>query len=69
MGADMIFWYFGFQLGILVCFVILIFKVGEVKGIMMKKYFEKKFGEGTAFDLDYGKLLILALLIYIAFFK
>ena len=30
MGADMIFWYFGFQLGILVCFVILIFKVGEV---------------------------------------
>ena len=26
----MIFWYFGFQLGILVCFVILIFKVGEV---------------------------------------
>ena len=43
--------------------------IGEVKGIMMKKYFEKKFGEGTAFDLDYGKLLILALLIYIAFFK
>jgi len=35
----------------------------------MKKYFEEKFGEGTAFDLDYGKLLILALLIYIAFFK
>ena len=35
----------------------------------MKKYFEKKFGEGTAFDLDYGKLLIIALLIYIAFFK
>ena len=30
MGTDMIFWYFGFQLGILVCFVILIFKVGEV---------------------------------------
>ena len=29
---------------------------------MMKKYFEKKFGEGTAFDLDYGKLLILAFL-------
>ena len=35
----------------------------------MKKYFEKNLGEGTAFDLDYGKLLILALLIYIAFFK
>ena len=31
--------------------------------------FHKKFGEGTAFDLDYGKLVIIALLIYIAFFK
>ena len=28
--------------------------------------FEEKFGEGTAFDLDYGKLLIIALCIYIA---
>ena len=27
---------------------------------------EKKFGEGTKFDLDYGKLLILFLCIYIA---
>ena len=35
----------------------------------MKKQFEKRFGEGTAFDLDYGKMLIIALLIYIAFFK
>ena len=35
----------------------------------MKEYFEKKFGQGTAFDLDYGKLLIVALLVYIAFFK
>ena len=26
--------------------------------------FEKKFGEGTVFDLDYGKLLIIGLLIY-----
>ena len=43
--------------------------IDGVKRIIMKKYFEKKFGEGTAFDLDYGKLLILALLIYIAFFK
>ena len=25
----------------------------------MKEYFEKKFGQGTAFDLDYGKLLIV----------
>ena len=35
----------------------------------MKEYFEKKFGQGTAFDLVYGKLLIVALLVYIAFFK
>jgi hypothetical protein len=39
------------------------------KGEIMKEYFEKKFGQGTAFDLDYGKLLIIALLIYIAVFK
>ena len=26
-------------------------------------------GEGTNWDLDYGKLVIIALLIYIAFFK
>ena len=31
--------------------------------------FEKKFGEGTAFDLDYGKLLIIGLLIYHIFFQ
>ena len=31
-----------------------------------KNVFEEKFGEGTAFDLDYGKLLIIALCIYIA---
>ena len=31
-----------------------------------KNLFEKNFGEGTAFDLDYGKLLIIALCIYIA---
>ena len=35
----------------------------------MNKWFEQKFGEGTRFDLDYGKLLIIALLIYIAFWK
>jgi hypothetical protein len=29
----------------------------------MKEYFEKKFGQGTAFDLDYGKLLIVTLLV------
>ena len=31
-----------------------------------KNAFEEKFGEGTAFDLDYGKLLIIGLCIYIA---
>ena len=31
--------------------------------------FQNQFGEGTAFDLDYGKLVILGLLIYLAFFK
>ena len=28
--------------------------------------FNKKYGEGTKYDLDYGKLLIIALCIYIA---
>ncbi len=28
--------------------------------------FKKKFGEGTDFDLDYGKLVILFLCVYIA---
>jgi len=28
--------------------------------------FKQKFGEGTASDLDWGKLLIIALLIYVA---
>jgi len=31
-----------------------------------KNTFEERFGEGTAFDLDYGKILIIALCIYIA---
>ena len=31
-----------------------------------KNAFEKNFGEGTKWDLDYGKLTILALCIYIA---
>ena len=30
------------------------------------KDFSKKYGEGTKFDLDYGKLLIIGLCIYIA---
>ena len=28
--------------------------------------FRKKFGEGTDFDLDYGKLFIIVLCLYIA---
>jgi len=31
--------------------------------------YEKLLGEGTKWDLDYGKLIIIALLVYIAFFK
>ena len=34
--------------------------------VPQKNTFEEKFGEGTAFDLDYGKLLIIALCVYIA---
>ena len=37
-----------------------------VAQVPQKNAFEEKFGEGTAFDLDYGKLLIIALCIYIA---
>ena len=33
---------------------------------MMFSEFRKKYGEGTDFDLDYGKLAILALCVYIA---
>ena len=36
------------------------------KSARQKNAFEENFGEGTAFDLDYGKLLIIALCIYIA---
>ena len=34
--------------------------------VTQKNAFEANFGEGTAFDLDYGKLVIIALLIYVA---
>jgi len=33
---------------------------------MQIKEFVKKYGEGTDFDLDWGKLAILALCVYIA---
>ena len=32
----------------------------------MKEIWDNQYGEGTRFDLDYGKLIILALCIYIA---
>ena len=35
--------------------------------VAQKNAFEANFGEGTAFDLDYGKLVIIALLIYVAY--
>jgi len=35
----------------------------------IKEMWDSSYGEGTKFDLDYGKLLILGLVVYIAFFK
>ena len=32
----------------------------------LKEQWEELYGEGTKFDLDYGKLVILGLCIYIA---
>ena len=32
----------------------------------IKEMWDASYGEGTKFDLDYGKLLIIALCIYIA---
>ena len=34
-----------------------------------REWFQKNFGQGTVFDLDYGKLLIIGLCLYIAFIK
>ena len=39
----------------------------ERKKRMKLSEFRKKFGEGTDFDLDYGKLFIIGLCVYIAF--
>jgi hypothetical protein len=41
--------------------------MSEKPKVVEKNAFEKNFGEGTAFDLDYGKLVIIALLIYVAY--
>ena len=38
----------------------------ERKKRMKISEFRKRFGEGTDFDLDYGKLFIIGLCIYIA---
>ena len=35
--------------------------------VTQKNAFEQNFGEGTAFDLDYGKLVIIGLLLYVAY--
>ncbi len=35
----------------------------------IKEMWDRSYGEGTKFDLDYGKLVIIGLLIYVAFFK
>jgi hypothetical protein len=34
MGADMIFWYFGFQLGILISLIMIFFKLGAVVEVL-----------------------------------
>ena len=33
------------------------------------QFFEERVGEGIAWDLDYGKLLIIGLLVYHIFFQ
>ena len=34
MGPDMIFWYFGFQLGILISLIMIFFKLGAVVDVL-----------------------------------
>ena len=43
--------------------------INDARRYYLKEWFQKKFGQGTIFDLDYGKLIIIALCIYIAFIK
>ena len=45
------------------CFWII---MGVLKMRKIKDMWEKSYGEGTKFDLDYGKLIIVFLCIYIA---
>ena len=35
----------------------------------IKEMWGRSYGEGTKFDLDYGKLLIIGLLVYHIFFQ
>ena len=41
-------------------------KKEQLKLKNIKEKLEKSYGEGTKFDLDYGKLIIIGLCIYIA---
>ena len=45
------------------CFWII---MGVLKMKKIKDMWEKSYGEGTKFDLDYGKLILVFLCIYIA---
>ena len=49
---------------------VLVLTPANNKGVLrMFEKFQQKFGEGTSFDLDYGKLLIIGLLVYHIFFQ
>ena len=49
---------------------VLVLPPANNKGVLhMFEKFQQKFGEGTSFDLDYGKLLIIGLLVYHIFFQ
>ena len=49
---------------------VLVLTPANNKGVQyMFEKFQQKFGEGTSFDLDYGKLLIIGLLVYHIFFQ
>ena len=41
-------------------------QIKEKKKKSLKELWENQYGEGTSFDLDYGKLVILFLCVYIA---
>ena len=41
-------------------------QIKEKKKKSLKELWDMQYGEGTSFDLDYGKLVILFLCVYIA---